>query len=74
MTVLLLPTPLCFKKVSFLSIPRKVSIPLYLQGFINGAISISLYMAIDLIPYSEAIMLSYTKPVFGVIAARAFLK
>ena len=73
-TVILLPTPLCFKSVSFLNIPRKVTIPLYLQGLISAAISISLYVAIDVIPYSEAIMLSYTKPVFGVIAARVYLK
>ena len=51
-----------------------MTIPLYLQSLISAAISISLYMAIALIPYSEAIMLSYTKPVFGVIAARVYLK
>ena len=48
--------------------------PLYIQALLSGAMSISLYFSMERIPYSEAIMISYTKPIFGVLAARFYLK
>ncbi len=73
-TVFLLPTPLFLKNVGIINLGRPMLFHLYLLGIISGIMTICLYLSISLIPYSEAIMISYTKSIFGVLFAHIFLR
>ena len=65
--------PLCKKKVSYLDLSPRVLKTALLRGFVNVWGGLSLYLALQLIPYSEAVLLTLLKPVFGSLLACVIL-
>ena len=67
LAVLLIVTwvPLCNKSLSLFNTPKDVQIVLMIRGFSSVWSGLMLYLALEYIPYSEAILLTELKPVFA---------
>ena len=59
--------------MSYLDLSPTVLKTALLRGFVNVWGGLALYLALQLIPYSEAVLLTLLKPVFGSLLACVIL-
>ncbi len=57
--------PLFTRDLSYLTLKREVLVIVLLRAFVNTWSGLCLYIAMEYIPYSESVLLSELKPVFG---------